>query len=124
MHNTTNWWVWLVDMVVLVIFAAIGRQSHAESNPLSAILATAAPFIVAWSLVGYVAGAWVPQPRRLWVVRTIVANGVACTIALLIRASWLQRDTIPWTFALVSFGFTTLFLVIIRLLYRHTQETT
>lgn len=124
MHNTTNWWVWLVDMVVLVIFAAIGRQSHAESNPLSAILATAAPFIVAWSLVGYVAGAWVPQPRRLWVVRTIVANGVACTIALLIRASWLQRDTIPWTFALVSFGVTTLFLVITRLLYRYTQETT
>ncbi|MCE2850935.1 MAG: hypothetical protein LW717_07095, partial [Chloroflexaceae bacterium] len=82
------------------------------------------PFVAAWSLVGYVASVWVPQPRLLWVVRTIVANGVACALALLIRASWLHRDSIPWTFALVSFGFTTLFLVIIRLLYRHTQETT
>ncbi|MCE2852827.1 MAG: DUF3054 domain-containing protein [Roseiflexaceae bacterium] len=124
MHRAINWWVWLGDMLVLVGFAAIGRQSHAESNPLSAVLATAAPFVAAWSLVGYVASVWVPQPRLLWVVRTIVANGVACALALLIRASWLHRDSIPWTFALVSFGFTTLFLVIIRLLYRHTQETT
>jgi hypothetical protein len=33
MHRAINWRVWLGDMVVLVSFAAIGRQSHAESNP-------------------------------------------------------------------------------------------
>jgi hypothetical protein len=123
MHRAINWKVWLGDMVVLVSFAAIGRQSHAESNPLSAVLATAAPFVVAWSLVGSLAGVWVPQPRLPWVGRTIIANGIACALALLIRAIWLHRDSIPWTFALVSFGFTTLLLVSIRLLYRHTQES-
>jgi len=123
MRKTINGWVWLGDTLVLIVFAAIGRQSHSESNLLGAVLATAAPFVLAWSLVGYVAGVLTPLSRWRWVVRTIAANTVACALALVIRAAWLQRDTIPWTFALVALSVTSVFLVIARLCYPHTQET-
>lgn len=122
MQKPFNRWVWLADMLVLIVFAAIGRQSHGESNPISAILATAAPFALAWSLVGYFAGVLAPQPRLQWLIRTAGANVVACGVALVVRAAWLQRASIPWTFALVAFGFTTLFLLGIRLVYRIPQE--
>ena len=124
MRKSINVWVWLADMLVLIIFAAIGRQSHNESNPLGAILATAAPFALTWSVVAYLAGVLVPQPRWVWLRRTVVTNVVACAIALVVRALWLQRPDIPWTFALISFGVTTLFLLGTRLLHRFKEETT
>jgi hypothetical protein len=34
MQRTINGWVWLSDVAVLLVFAAIGRQNHGESNPI------------------------------------------------------------------------------------------
>ena len=123
MQKSIRVWVWLADMLVLVVFAAIGRQSHAESNPLGAILATAAPFALTWSVVGYLAGVLAPLPRWEWLRRTLLANVVSCAIALVVRALWLQRPDIPWTFALITFGVTTLFLLGTRLVHRNTEAT-
>lgn len=53
-------WVALVDLVLVVVFAAVGRVSHGED--LGAGLArTAGPFMVGW-LVGWVLVALVPRP--------------------------------------------------------------
>lgn len=122
MQQSSKWWVWLADMGVLLVFAAIGRQSHAEHNPISAIIMTAAPFALAWSVIGYATGVLVPQPRRQWLLRSLGANVLACGAALVMRMYWLQRDSIPWTFAVVAFAVTTIFLLIIRILYRRTEE--
>jgi len=54
----------LVDAVLVLIFAAIGRASHGE-DPIGFIL-TAWPFLVAL-LVGHALAALVPmRPRRPW----------------------------------------------------------
>lgn len=124
MQKPFSIWVWLADMIVIVVFAAVGRQSHAEDNPLSAIVATATPFAVAWSLVGYLAGVLAPQPRMWWVLRSLVANVLACAVALVVRMVWLHRDGIPWTFALVAFAVTSTFLLGVRLFYRHSEART
>lgn len=49
-----------LDVVSIVVFAAIGRRSHDESNGLGGVLSTAAPFLLA-----LVAG---------WTVATLVAR--------------------------------------------------
>jgi len=49
-----------LDVVSIVVFAAIGRRSHDESNGLGGVLSTAAPFLLA-----LVAG---------WIVATLAAS--------------------------------------------------
>jgi hypothetical protein len=116
MQRTINGWIWLTDVAALLLFAAIGRQNHGESNPLSAILTTALPFIIAWSLVGWVAGQLHRRPGWQWIWQSAVANIIASGIGLGIRALWLQRG-IPLSFALVALGVTTLFLLLVRIIY-------
>ncbi|MEY3989983.1 MAG: hypothetical protein RI985_1064 [Chloroflexota bacterium] len=107
-------WVVLGDIVALIVFAAIGRQSHNEANPIEAVIATAMPFIIGWLLVAWPSGLLVTQPLPRWVFRTIVFNLAGCGLGLLIRSIWLQRD-IPMSFAVVSFLATASLLVIVRL---------
>ena len=123
MNRPFNRRIWLIDMLVLVVFAAIGRQSHGEGNPLSAIVMTAAPFALAWSLMAYLTGVLAPQPRIAWLLKSAGTNVVACALALVLRALWLHRDSIPWTFALVALSVTTVFLLVPRLFHPITQES-
>lgn len=115
-------WVVVGDIVALIIFAAIGRQSHNEANPLSAIIATATPFIVGWLIVGWISGVLVPQRVSRWVLLTILVNIAGCGIGLLLRSIWLQRE-IPISFAVVSFFATSSLLIGARLLqYRRATK--
>jgi hypothetical protein len=108
-------WVVFGDIVALITFAAIGRQSHNEANPIEAILATATPFIIGWLLVAWPSGLLLLQSLPRWIVRTILFNVVGCGLGLVIRSIWLQRD-IPLSFAVVSFFATASLLVIMRLI--------
>jgi hypothetical protein len=118
-------WVVFGDVIALIAFAAIGRQSHNESNPIEAIIATATPFIIGWVLVAWPSGLLVTQPLPRWIFRTIAFNVAGCGLGLLIRSIWLQRD-IPLSFAVVSFLATTSLLVIARMVHyrRITKEVT
>ncbi|MBM4414351.1 MAG: DUF3054 domain-containing protein [Chloroflexi bacterium] len=109
-------WVLLSDVSALIIFAAIGRQSHHETNPITAILATAAPFIIGWLAIAWPAGLLQPQPLWAWLGRTLAWNIVGCSLGLILRSIWLQRE-IPLSFALVSLGVTTLVLLIARMIH-------
>jgi hypothetical protein len=52
----------LVDVVLVVVFAAIGRASHARANPITDALATAWPFlvgtVVGWAVVRLLRKGW------------------------------------------------------------------
>ena len=52
----------LLDVALVVVFAAVGRASHAESNPVVGALATAWPFLVGtavgWVVVRVLRGRW------------------------------------------------------------------
>jgi hypothetical protein len=109
-------WVVFSDITALVIFAAIGRQNHHESNPITAVLATAAPFIIGWLIIAWPAGLLRPQPLWSWISRTMAWNVVGCGLSLVIRSIWLQRE-IPLSFALVSLGVTTLLLIVARMIH-------
>lgn len=52
----------LIDVVAVLVFAAVGRASHAEDNAVAGALVTALPFLVGtavgWALVRWRSGCW------------------------------------------------------------------
>jgi hypothetical protein len=85
------------DVIAVVVFAAVGRISHAEAESLSGLLATAAPF-----LIGLVASWATPVVRAHPVgirAGAVVLAGTA-VLGLLLRAAFTAR--LPLSFAVVT----------------------
>lgn len=85
------------DLVAVVVFAALGRVSHAEADSVLGLLGTAAPFVVGAGVAW--ASPWVrAAPAGLRAGGIVVAG--AAVIGLLLR--WGFTGRLPWTFALVA----------------------
>ncbi|MEJ2867685.1 DUF3054 domain-containing protein [Actinomycetospora sp. OC33-EN08] len=87
----------LVDVLAVLVFAAIGRRSHDEDGALLGVLTTAAPF-----LLGAVVGALV---ARSWRDPLSWRSGVgvwlgAVVVGLALRAVLYER--LPVSFAVVA----------------------
>lgn len=85
------------DVIAVVVFAAVGRISHAEAESLSGLLATAAPF-----LIGLIASWATPVVRAHPVgirAGAVVLAGTA-VLGLLLRAAFTWR--FPLTFVAVT----------------------
>jgi biotin transporter BioY len=106
--------VWSIDMIAIIVFAALGRQNHNESNPPLEILITAAPFMIGWSWVAWLSGALTRQPIKRWLWLTFVTNVAAVAVGLGVRSIWLSRP-IPLSFAVVTFLVITALLLVVRL---------
>ncbi|MGO4598390.1 DUF3054 domain-containing protein [Terrabacter sp. 2RAF25] len=86
----TPWWrrpgpALLVDAALVVVFAAVGRASHDETNPVVGALSTAWPFLVGTALGWLVVRAM----RRTWPVD--VAPGVTVWFATVLVGMVLRR---------------------------------
>ena len=87
----------LVDLAAVVVFAAIGRQSHAESGALVGVVEVASPF-----LLGAVIGALLSRSWRdplSWRAGLATWLG-AVVVGLALRAVVLGR--LPLSFAIVA----------------------
>ena len=113
------------DVLVMLLFAWVGRRSHSlPAFDIGAWLTAAAPFIVAWFLVTPWFGlfrAEVSQHWRQLLPRLLIAWAIiGGPLALVLRALFLGRPIpagiIP-SFAVVALGFTTLFILAWRLGY-------
>jgi hypothetical protein len=97
----------LGDALVFLVFSWIGRSSHREpvgAGALSAVVGTAAPFLVAWFLVAPLMGAYRAAPgtsHRAMLGRTARTWMIAGPLGLLLRAAILRRG-IPPSFALIT----------------------
>ena len=113
------------DVLVFLIFSAIGRRSHGEAaglNSLAQIALTAAPFAAGWFLVSPFVGAFRRgleiQPRKM-AARTALAWLAAWPVGLIIRGfveKGLPLTFVipPWTFALITLITNMLFLLLWR----------
>ncbi len=113
----------LGDIVVFLVFAAIGRRSHGEEAGLSAVfqvVTTAVPFLVGWFLVAPFVGAFrrdiQADPLKM-ARRTALSWLAAWPVAMLLRGLLVDHAIPPWTFWLVAFLSNTVFLQIWRLPY-------
>lgn len=96
------------DVALVVLFAAIGRASHAEANPVLGALSTAWPFLVG-TVVGW---AVVRLRRKSWPLE--VGPGITIWFATLVLGMLLRLVTgqgTAWAFVAVAAGTLAVFLV-------------
>ena len=105
------------DVVCVVLFAVIGRSSHAESDDLVGVLHTAWPFLVACLIGLLLARVW----RRPVAVRTGVVVWLS-TVALGMVLRLAGGSTAQWSFVLVTLIFLGLTMVGWRFVHRLTQR--
>lgn len=85
------------DVVAVVVFAAIGRLSHAESDDLLGLAATAAPFLLGLG-VAWLSPAVRTDPAGLGAGAVALAGTVV--LGLLVRAGF--TGSLPLSFAIVT----------------------
>ncbi|WP_083541993.1 DUF3054 domain-containing protein [Kribbia dieselivorans] len=75
----TPGWALLIDLVCVVVFALVGRASHAEGLTLGGVADTAWPFVVALGLGWLAARAlwqvWPVLMRHAWLVWLVTVVG-------------------------------------------------
>jgi ribose/xylose/arabinose/galactoside ABC-type transport system permease subunit len=112
------WWrspvvAFLLDAVLVIAFAVIGRRSHTESLTVAGILATASPF-----LVGAAVG-WLVVRLRSHTWPLDVGPGVTvwfCTVVVGMLLRVIVLRSFAWPFLAVAAGVLALTLVGWRLL--------
>jgi Protein of unknown function (DUF3054) len=86
-----------VDVLAVLVFAAVGRSSHAEMVDVLQVLTTASPFLIGLVIGWLVGRAW-RAPLRLPVGTAVWAGATA--VGLGVRATFIHR--LPLTFVLVA----------------------
>ena len=107
-----------VDVLAVVVFAAVGRRSHAQGVDAFGVLSTAAPFLLGLLLGWLVVRAWrAPLPLlvgvAVWAWVVLVGLGV--------RAVFLHR--LPLTFGLITAASLALLLLGWRAVARLTARS-
>ncbi|MDN5771732.1 MAG: DUF3054 domain-containing protein [Microlunatus sp.] len=112
----------VVDVVAIVVFAILGRSSHAEGNTFVGVLGTAWPFLAA-AVLGHVVCQLIPALRRVpsdW-RSGVVVWAVTVVAGLILRV--LSGDTAALPFILVASLVLAVFLIGRRALYDLIQRT-
>ncbi len=96
------------DVIVFLVFSAIGRRSHNEAaglNSLLQIAITAAPFAISWFIVSPFVGAFKRglevRPGKM-AQRTALAWVASWPLALALRGVFVDHGIPPWTFAIIT----------------------
>ncbi|MDT7711704.1 MAG: hypothetical protein QOG46_393 [Pseudonocardiales bacterium] len=96
-HPTTVTLVAGADVLAVLVFAAVGRSSHAEALDAVGVLATAAPFLLGLLFGWLIVRVW-RAPLRLPVGVAVWASVVI--VGLGVRAAFTHR--LPLTFVLIA----------------------
>jgi hypothetical protein len=86
----------VADVAAVLVFAAIGRRTHAHVEALLGLLGTAGPFLVGLVIAWALARAW---SRPLDLRTGLVVWPVTVLVGLAVRAGFTGR--LPLSFALV-----------------------
>jgi len=97
----------VIDVVVVLVFALIGRAAHKEGSTPDGVLVVALPFLVGL-LVGWIASrAWL-RPESPWPSGVVI---VACTWAVGMGLRALTGAGTAASFLLVAAGFLVVLLL-------------
>lgn len=118
-YRSRRRWALVGDLVLVILFATLGRASHGESLTLPGIAGTAWPFVlaclVAWLAVSLLriphSRVW-PAGLLIWLVT--VAGGLGLRVA--------AGDTAALPFVIVASVTLALFLLVPRLLLGHGRK--
>ena len=110
----------LADVVLVLVFVAIGRRSHEESSALVGVATTAWPFLVGLALGWAAARAW-RSPVLLWPTGVLVWV-LTVVVGLVLRV--VSGAGTAFSFVVVATVVLGVFLLgwraVVRLLHRHS----
>lgn len=92
---------YVVDTLIVLLFAVAGRASHELGLGPLGVLATGWPFLVGMA-VGWIAAAFVPRPLRSWWLDGLVVAVCALVVGMLLR--WGTGEGSATPFVLVATG--------------------
>lgn len=102
--RTWGWLAAVIDVVLIVVFALIGRSSHGEADTALGLWTTAYPFLAGWA-IGYVtSGAWA-RPLRFWptgIVVWILTVFIGMAIRVATGQGDVDGDPLPISFVIVA----------------------
>jgi|UPI0002E7071C peptidoglycan/LPS O-acetylase OafA/YrhL len=102
----------IADLLLVLVFAAIGRDAHARGDIISGAFATAWPFLAGAAIAWAVTRAW-RSPLGMWPSGVCIWIG-AVVVGMLLRAATGQVVVLPFVLvALITLG---VFLLGYRLL--------
>jgi hypothetical protein len=113
---TTRTWGWLaavIDVVLIVVFALIGRLSHGEGLTPVTLWITAYPFLAGWAIAYVTSGAWA-RPLALWptgVLAWILTVFVGMMLRVATGQGVVDGNPLPISFVIVATIVLGLFLV-------------
>ena len=98
------------DIIIFLIFAAIGRRSHEQSSAVLGVAITAIPFAAGWFLVSPFIGAYkrilMANPGKM-ALRTFLAWLASWPVAMALRVIFVDHGNIALK-SLISFSIVTL----------------
>ena len=103
-----------IDVVVVIVFVAIGRRSHDEAGTLSGIAQTAAPFLIGLGFAWMVSLGW--RRPMSWVTGLIIWP-LTVLVGMIVRSQVFDDGTAT-SFVIVATVFLGTFLVGWRLVAR------
>ena len=104
MTRTRGWLAAVVDIVLIVAFALIGRSSHAEAASPLGLWTTAYPFLAGWAVGFLVVRGWT-RPLRLWptgVVVWVATVAIGLLLRVLTGQGDVAGDPLPLSFVIVA----------------------
>lgn len=112
-YTRKSWIPFVLDAVLVIVFAATGRSSHAESLGVLDVLGTAGPFLgallISWLIVTFTK----LQPSAPWPTGVLIF-AVTLTSGLALRILFGATAALP--FILVAAGVLAVFFLLPRLL--------
>lgn len=106
---TSRRWYWAIDVVIIVLFAAVGRDSHGFGQDFSETVRIAAPFLIAYAISVLAVRAWrTPQRFSTGLVVSVATLGVGMLLRrfvfddgtavsfVLVTAGWLVGLMVAW----------------------------
>ncbi|ANJ26435.1 hypothetical protein ATC03_06565 [Agromyces aureus] len=108
-----------IDVVLVVVFALIGRRSHAEALDLAGLWGTAWPFLVGAAVGWLVIRAW-RAPLAVWPTGVVIWIA-SVLVGMLLRAASGQGTAVAFivvatlTLALLLLGWRAIALLVLRL---------
>ncbi len=111
-HPSTVALIGVIDLLMLILFAAIGRRSHDEGTPLLGTLEVAAPFLIAYVVCAAATGLWrAPYSLR----RAALTWAPTVALGMVLRRTLFDRGTAT-SFMVVAFIATAVLLLGWRLI--------
>lgn len=94
--NSRNTWTayFAIDVVLVLIFALSGRSSHEESLTFTGILQTAAPFLIALTVLTALSRPWTSH-SRIWPTGVLIWVGTV-VLGLALRVLFGATAALPF----------------------------